>query len=194
MISKEQVLMYAQQGQSLPGWQVLHPKTSYLVRLAAIFAIMAIVVIGLGVAFLSQNSFVFVPGYSVGSLDPAAFQIWRYIDEAFLAILILILIGGASRYALELGTAPNQMLVLTPEGFLLKKRRAEQFVAYAGVTSITARASRYGDVTLNVKAVGGNAIYKVQLDGRYGNARALASQIIAAQRQYAAGQRAPAAQ
>jgi len=194
MISKEQVLMYARQGQSLPGWQVLYPKTSYLVRLAAIFGVMAIVVVGLGIAFLSQNGFVIVPGYVSKALDPGAFQTWRYIDEAFLAILILILIGGASRYALELGTAQNQMLILTPEGFLLKKRSTEQFVAYTGVTSITARAGRYGDVTLSVRAVGSNAMYKVQLDGRYGNARALASQIIAAQRQYATGQHSHAAQ
>jgi hypothetical protein len=193
MLSKEQIFSYIQQGQPQSNWLILRPKTSYLIKQAIIYAILAVVVMLLGAYFLSQNSYVFTPYYS-GTLDAGAFQTWRFIDEAALAIFLLLFVFAALKNLLDLNTIQKQLLVLMPEGFLLKKRNTEQYVAYAGVTTLSARASRYGDVTLQIKAVGSDAIYKVHLDNRYGNARMLASQIVSAQRQYATSQRAGVAQ
>ena len=189
MLSKEEILASVQQGLARPDWQVLHPKTSYLVKQALTWAVLAVLVIGFGVYFVSQYSFVFVPFFSGGTLDPSTFQTWRYIDEAFLAAATIIFVWLTLKTLLDLNTIQQQVLVLTPQSFLLKQRRTEQFVAYAGVSSISPRAGRYGDVTLNVKPAGNNALYRVQLDGRYGNPKALASQIVTTQRQYATGPR-----
>jgi hypothetical protein len=186
MLSKEEILAYVQQGQAQPGWNVLRPDATYLTKQTLLYGILSLVIIVLGVMFLNQSSLVFVP---LGVSDPSNFQMWRYIDIAVLAAFFCICLVIALRNLLELNTLQHQLLVLLPDGFLLKKRNTEQFVAYPGVTGISARASRYGYVTLNIKAVGSNVSYKVQLDGRYGNARALASQIIGAQRQYAKNQR-----
>lgn len=168
------------------GWLVLHPKTSYLVRQAIFYAALAVVFIGFGAYVVSQSSFAFGP---IGIVELGDIQTWHYIDEAILAIVIVLSVWMMFKNLLDINTVQHQVLVLMPEGFLLKTRGTEQCVSYAGVASIAGRASRYGNVTLNVKPVGSTIIYKVQLDGRYGNAGALASQIVGAQRQYAARQR-----
>lgn len=190
MLSKEEILMSVQQGQIRPGWQVLHPKTSYLARMAITYSIVAIVVIILGIIFVSQNSYVFTPGFGQGTLDHSSFQTWRYIDEGALALIFLLCAVAALKYVLDLNTLQSQMLVMMSEGFLLLKGKTEQSVAYAGVTSISASASRYGNVTLHIRGTGTKAVYRVQFDGRFGNSRALASQIVSAQRAYASGTRA----
>lgn len=188
MLSKEEILMYVQQGQAQPGWQVLRPKSSYLVKQIAMYAVLALVFIGFGIYILSNTDFVFGP---IGLVDiNGSFQTWRYIDQAVVAIGLLIFLWLVVKNVMDLASVQSQVLVLLPEGFLLKRRNTEQRVDYAGVAGISTHAGRYGDVTVNIKAKGGNALYKVQLDGRYGNARMLALQITNAQRQYAANQRA----
>lgn len=194
MLSKEEILTYVQQGGALPGWQVLRPQMSYLVKQMLIYAILALIFIGFGVYFIGQNSFVIVPFRSSDPLDPGAFQVWRYIDEAILALAIIGFAGLAIKYILEVSTVQSQVLVLMPEGFLLKKRNAEQFVAYAGVSSMVPRINNTGEVTLNIKPAGSTTVYKVELDGRYGKPKVLAPQIVAAQRKYTTDQQSRAMQ
>lgn len=191
MPSKEEILMYVQQGQVLSGWQVLRPKKSYLFRQIAIYGLLAIACLAFGGYVISDSTFAFGP---IGLADIGSYQTWHLIDEAFLAILFVIFAWVTIRNLIDLASVQNQVLVLLPEGFLLKKRNTEQCVDYAGVAGASARVGRYGDVTVNIKAQGSNVVYKVQFDGRYGNARALASQIVNAQRQYAANQRARVSQ
>lgn len=188
MLSKEEILMYVQQGQAPAGWQVLRAKISYLLKQIATYAVLALVFIGFGIYILSNTDFVFGP---IGLIDiNGSFQTWRYIDEAVVAIALLLFLWMVVKNLMDLMSAQNQVLVLLPEGFLLKKRNTEQCVDYAGVAGISTHAGRYGDVTVHIKAKDGNALYKVQLDGRYGNAKMLAAQMMNAQRQYAANQRA----
>jgi hypothetical protein len=188
MLNKEGILAYVQQGQTLPGWQILRPRMGYLARLAIIYAFVAVAVLAFGVYFISQTSFVIVWYAGMGLSD----QTWRYIDEALLAILFVVFAGGALKYMLDINMSHTHVLVLMPDGFLLKKGETEQLVAYSGVTSISSVADRYGNVRLNIKAVGTNVLYKVRFDNRYGKSRVVASQIVAAQRQYAASQKSAA--
>ncbi|SRR5258708_7097464 len=194
MVSKEEILASLQIGQVRSDWLVVYAKSGYLLKQAAIFCVLALVILILAVLFISQSSYVFVPMYSSGSLDESAFQTWRYIDEAFLFIFFLACLYAAVNYALDLTNLQNQVLVLTSESFLLKKKKTEQFVSYAGVSSIRTLVGRYGGITLHIRAVGNTAVYKVQFDGRYGNARAVATQIVGAQRQYQVAQRARSVQ
>lgn len=193
MLSKEEILMYVQQGQAQPDWQVLRPSKSYLTKQVLGYAIAAIIFVGIGVYFMGQDSLVIVPKFS-GDLDPGAFQTWRIIDIIVLILAILGFAGAAINYMLELNTAQNQMLVLMPEGFLLKKRSTEQFVAYANVSSLSPRIGSGGEATLNIKFAASTTLHQVKLDGRYGKPKELAPQIVAAQRQYAAKQKASLSQ
>ncbi len=193
MLSKEEILAYAQQGTPMPGWIVLRPHMAYLARQAIIYGILAIIVVGLGIAFLSQNQFVVTPGYGTGTVDPGSFQLWRTIDLIVLALFFCVMAGVALVNVSDLSTVDQQLIVLMPEGFLVKKRRSEQLVAYTGVNSISPRVDRYGRVTMNIRAAQTNALYKVQFDNRYGKSRGLASQIVNAHRQALAARQARAA-
>jgi hypothetical protein len=184
MLSKDEILTYAQQGQAPAGWLVLHPRSSYLVRQALIYAVLAAVVVILGVIFISQNSYVITPGFGTGSVDPGTFQTWRYIDEGVLAAVFLVPAIAAIRHVIDLSNLHNHVLVLMPDGFLLKKGNTEQLVGYTGVQNISYRYDRYGNVTLNITASGTRSAYRVRLDNRYGNGRSLASQIVSMHRQF----------
>src|SRR5258708_18723233 len=146
MLSKEEILAYVQQGQALPEWNVLRPKVAYLTRQALIYGGLAVLIVILIVVFLNQDySF----GYWVGTPDDSTLQTWRYIDLIILGLLFVASLFVSLRNVLDLSTVQTQVLVLMPDGFLLKKRKTEQFIAYAGVTNLSVHAGRNGDVTLS---------------------------------------------
>ena len=182
MLSKEEILLYVHQGQALPGWQVLRPKVGYLLRQAIIYTILALAGLIGGILFITQADFVVVAYAGLGLSRSA----WHTIDVAVIALFFIVFTGLALMRIVDLNTIQDQALVLMPEGFFLKKRSAEQLVLYSGVSSISPQSDRSGDIKLNIHAAGTNMLASVELDNRYGNARKLAAQIVAAQRQYVA--------
>src|SRR5258708_3008803 len=119
MLSKEEILMYVQQGQAQPDWQVLRPNTSYLVKQVLSYAVIALFFLGAGAYVIRQDSFAFG---AVGLVNIGSLQTWHTIDEVVVAIGALAFLWLTGKYILDLNTIKNQMLVLLPEGFFLKKR------------------------------------------------------------------------
>lgn len=184
MLSKEEILLYVRQGQTLPGWQILRPRLGYLLRQIIIYTILALAGLIGGILFITQADFVVV-AYSGLGLSSST---WRIIDIVFIGVFFVIFAWLALVHMVDLNTIQDQVLVLMPEGFFLKKRSTEQLVLYAGVSSISPHADRSGDVRLRIHEAGTRAFMTIEFDNRYGNARKLASQMVAAQQQYMASQ------
>lgn len=184
MLNKEEILLYVQQGQALPGWQVFHPRAGYLLWQTVLYTVLALASLIGGILFITQADFVVVAYSGLG----ISTSTWRIIDITAIGLFFVIFTGLALSRVIDLNTIHEQVLVLMPEGFFLKKRKAEQLIFYAGASSILPRSDRSGDVKLSVHVAGTNTIATVEFDNSYGNARKLAAQIVAAHHQYMANQ------
>ncbi len=183
MLSKEDLVMRIQQGTPEPNWTVVRPKSSYFLGQIVTWFILFLLTVGLAIYYLNTPDHALV--LTGASLDTeSALQTWRTIDfvvfglvaVGFLAMLVVPVLDWLAR--------GRQMLVLTPQACLIRLRKKEYFVAYANVTSIVPNIQRGGNMKLNIRANNGQTTLK--LDNRFGKAKVLASQIVAAHRQVVA--------
>jgi len=180
MLSKEDLLMRIQQGTPEPNWTVIRPKSSYFLGQIATWLILFLLPIGATIYYLSAPDHALV--LTGASIDTdSALQTWRTIDFALFALLAAGFLAMLVVQVLDLLARERQILVLTPEACLIMLRNKDYFVAYANVTSIVPNVQRGGNIKLSIKADNGQTT--LELDNRFGKAKALALQIVAAHRQ-----------
>jgi hypothetical protein len=191
MLNGDAIIAQVRQGTWPQSWQVLRANRSHFIRLAIFIAIF-LVLAAFGLLYLISNpDHAVVPGAAGspdgGTLDPATFAVWRTIDLAVLGIALVGLVVAVINTLLQMAHAQEQLLVVLPEGFVLKTRRL-QTVAFAAIQTMTATSYR-GVVTFKIGTVNGQKL-SVSLDARFGAARQVAQRILAARNQFTA---APAA-
>ena len=180
MLSKEDLLMRIQQGAPEPNWTVIRPKSSYFLGQVATWLILFLLPVGAVIYYLANPDYALV--LTGASLDTeSALQTWRTIDFVLFALLAAGFLAMLVVQVLDLLAREQQILVLTPQACLIKLRNKDYFVTYANVTSIVPNVQRGGNIKLSIRANDGQTT--LELDNRFGKAKTLALQIVAAQRQ-----------
>lgn len=180
MLSKEGLLARVQQGIPDPSWTIVRPKSSYFLGQIVLWLILALLASGVILYYISMPTHALVlMGVSLDS--DAALQTWRTIDFLLFGLAALGFLSGMVIQILDLLAIERQLLVITPETVFLRLRKREHFVTYTNVTSIVPNVQRDGTVKLIIRASTGQTT--LDLDKRFGQPKALASQIVAAQRQ-----------
>jgi len=180
MLSKEDLLMRIQQGAPEPNWTVIRPKSSYFLGQIAIWLILLVLPIGAAIYYLSAPDHALV--LTGASIDTdSALQTWRTIDFVLFALLAAGFLAMSIVEMLDLLARERQILVLTPQACLIMLRNKDYFVAYANVTSIVPNVQRGGNIKLSIRA--NDRQTTLVLDNRFGKAKMLAPQIVAAHRQ-----------
>lgn len=178
-LNADAVLTAVQQGHAPAHWQVLRARVGYHVRqiLGGVFLLLLGFV---GVLILLANpDSAYLPGSGGNNvLDPGPFAAARTFDFVVLAIVLLVSLGLSAFAASQLATVRDQMLVLMPEGFVIYARKPMAY-DFAGIQAMTARNNR-GTITFNVTPVGGGRSQTFRLDGRFGNAKEIATRILSA--------------
>lgn len=183
MLSKEDLLTRVQQGIPDPTWAVIRPKSTYFLGQIAVWLILTLIPIGLTFYYLSVPDHALV--LSGASIDSdSALQTWRTFDFILFGLAALGFLSMLVIQILDLLAIGRQLLVITPEAVFMGLRNKERFVPYANVTSIVPNVQRGGTVKLIIRGTTGQTT--LNLDKRFGQPKALASQIVAAQRQRAA--------
>jgi hypothetical protein len=187
MMNGEAIAAQVQQGAFPAHWQVWHARASHFIRLAILSAIILIGA-AIGIMYLLNNpnqAFTIgaVGSPDTGSLDPSAFSNWRVADFVILGFFLLFCAGYLVFLLAQSVQAKEQVLVLFPEGFVLKTGQTRAF-AFANIRSISASSYR-GVVNLRIVASDGRK-FSVRIDGRFGKAKPLAQRILAARNQFPA--------
>lgn len=184
MLDAETIIASAQRETPQAGWQVWREHRSFFLRMALI-GIVFLIGGGYGAMYLQGHpDTAFVLG-AVGDpttvpLDPGLFMTARTIDFVVVGVVALLglysLIWGIYRTAVGGG----QLLVLTPEGLVLRRQSAAQSFPFAAVRSLTTTRV-YG--TLQVRLIFTDGTKKtIKLDGRFGSPKLIARAILAAYR------------
>ena len=194
LFSADAVITAVQQGHAPTQWQVFRARVGYHVQqiLGGVFFLLLGFV---GVLYLLVNPHVaIVPGYGSSDtpLDSGPFAAARTFDFVVLAIVLLVSLGLSAFAASQLATVRNQMLVLMPEGFVINARKPMAY-AFSGMQAMTARNNR-GTITFNVTPVGGGRGQTFRLDSRFGNAKQIATQMLAVRGEWQRIHAAPASQ
>lgn len=178
------VVAMARQGQVLPGWQVYRGQPSFHAR-QIVLAILIALIGCAGAAYLLTNpQIAIVPGYSsdTTTLDTGPFAAARAFDFVIIGLLLAGGIWYAIAHAVQISSAASRVLIVMPEGFVVSIKRPIAY-SFAGMRSVSA-SSFQGAVTLSITDAARRGKQRVRLDGRFGNARQLAGQIIAARESY----------
>lgn len=190
-LNADAVMQAVRQGYVPDSWRVYHGRVGWLVRqlLGGLF----ILLLGFSAAvYLMLNPHIAVVPGTPGdhtTIETGQIALWRGIDFVVLGFILLIgfvlSVGSAS----QLPNIREQALVLMPDGFVLTLKKPTAY-AYGAMQALSAR-NRRGVIQFNITP-GGNARRRlVALDGRFGNAKQIATQILMArnewQRAHAAG-------
>ncbi|HEV8190016.1 MAG TPA: hypothetical protein VGP82_00800 [Ktedonobacterales bacterium] len=187
MINGEAIVAQVQHGTWPQNWQVLRAKPSHFIRLAIFVAIFFVAAAGGLIFLLGHPSDALTLGAAGssdgGALDPAAFSLWRTVDFTMLGLVLAGLTVALVRTLVQAAQAHEQLLVLLPEGFVLKTGRAQAF-DFGSMQTLSA-VSTNGVVALRMVALDGQQS-TVQLDTRFGSSTQLAKRILTARNQFVA--------
>lgn len=183
MLDANAIMMQVGAGTAPPTWRVLRARAGYFITNALLYG-------AFGLAALAAIAYVIISGtifyYGVAP-DPGSTGalVWFIIDiVVLLGITILFLVNSIGRL-INVGSAQQQALVLTPEGFVAVTRQGTQAYPFAIINGMTAAAVRGGNVVLTMRRADNGKQLKYTLDGRYGAPKPIAASILAAQGQYA---------
>lgn len=186
MVNGEAIVAQVRQGAWPQHWQVFRARTSYFLRQVFFMALLLVIAVVGIVYLLGHPNEVFTIDYvgsSDGTIDPGAFSIWRVVDFALLALFLVGFAAYAVLMLVQLTGASEQVLVLFPEGFVVKNGPTRAF-AFAQIRTISATRYR-GVLNIRVVAVDGRS-FRVRLDGRFGSTKQLGQRILTARSQFAA--------
>lgn len=187
MLSKEDILAHIQQGKPEPGWKILRPKLSYFLGQVATWLILFLLAVGLIIYYLNTPDHALV--LRAISIDTDnALQTWRTIDFVLFGLLAILFLTMLVVQVMDLLSRGRQLLVLTPQACLIRLRNKDYFVAYANVINIVPNIRSGRNISLHFGTNKGQI--SVALDNRFGKAKTLVSQIIAAHRQAVAAMKA----
>ncbi|MBA3826657.1 MAG: hypothetical protein H0X24_22500 [Ktedonobacterales bacterium] len=183
MLDPNVILQQVGAGTTPPTWRVLRARTSYFIGTALLYGVFGLAALG-AIAYIIISGTIFYYG---AAPDPGStgVTVWFIIDlVVLLAFTIIFLVNSIGRL-INVGTAQQQMLVLTPEGFVAATPKGTQAYPFAAINGMTATAARGGDVVLAMRRADTGKQIKYTLDGRFGTPKPIASSILAAQGQYA---------
>ena len=176
MIDANAVIQQVKAGAAPASWQVIPARGSF-------FMWNAFGGVALMIGAVAAAIYLFLSGTIVGigvndqTPDNVAF-FWFIVDMLILAALAIGGVVFAIRRALAINSADEQMLVLLPEGFVKRTGTPEKdtlAVNYANLITATP-AVRNGSQYLDVQTKAGKRV-SIEIDGRFGNAKALVRQI-----------------
>lgn len=189
-LNADAVMQAVRQGYVPDSWRVYHGRVGWQVRqmLGGLF----ILLLGFSAAIylLLNPNVAFVPGTAGDNIpiDAGPFTVARTVDFAVLALFLLVGFVISVASASRLPTIRGQTLVLMPAGFVLNLKKPTAY-AYGAMQALNARNHR-GTISFNITPVGNARRQLLRLDGRFGNAKQIATQILMARNEW---QRAHAA-
>lgn len=176
MIDANVVVQQVKAGAAPTSWQVIPARDSFFLLGALGGIVVAIAAVAVEVYLRASNSVYGIaipPNASQGVLD-----FWAIADLIVFAVFAVGGVAFAIMRALAIGSASEQMLVLLPEGFVKRTGTSEKdtlAVNYANLTTVTPTV-RNGSQYLSARTKAGKHV-SIEIDGRFGNAKALVRQI-----------------
>lgn len=183
MLAGETVVAQVDHGAAPPNWQITRGRPAF--HLQQIILGVVVVAIGVvGAVFLLANP---DQAFSYGAGGEASMSVingWRTVDFVVLAIFALagayLIVQHTGSYA----SAKSDLLVMVPEGFVIRTGRRIQTYDFATLTSLRATLSR-GTLIVNATQASG-AKLRSSIDGRFGKVKPIGQAILAAYSQYRA--------
>lgn len=185
MLDPNQIIQQVQQHTNPTNWAVLPAKQSHFLQ--SLFGGIFLAVIGLAAAGYLVLNPDFVVGLGALVTMSSLFTFWRIVDFVFCAVAVAAA-GVIMRDSISgMATHDQQMLVLTPEGFVMRKGTTSKLtsaVAYAnvGVPSVVVQS---GTTYLMMSRANGQGPLRLEVDGRFGPPKQIAKRIIDAHQLYA---------
>lgn len=176
MFDPNAILGQVQTGMAPSNWHVLRARRAYFVQSAVSGFVIAVLAIAATVYILSSGT---VFGYGLNDQTPENVAFFWFIVD--MVVLAAFLIGGIIFAILRLvamRSAENQVLVLMPEGFVMRtgtSAKATRTVLYQNVATMVP-TTHNGSVSLVMRLANGRKA-QVGLDSRFEKPKALAQQI-----------------
>ncbi|HET8908263.1 MAG TPA: hypothetical protein VFN11_15005 [Ktedonobacterales bacterium] len=189
-LNADAVMQAVRQGYVPDSWRVYHGRVGWQVRQMLGGLLILLLGFSAAVYLLLNPDVAFVPGAAGDSISIEAgqFTVARTVDFAVLALFLLVGFVISVASASRLPTIRGQTLVLMPAGFVLNLKKPTAY-AYGAMQALNARNHR-GTISFNITPVGNARRQVLRLDGRFGNAKQIATQILMARNEW---QRAHAA-
>lgn len=184
MIEPNGVLHQARAGMAPPYWQVLRAKPGYFLLGAFGYAVLAFASIAAAV-YIVLSGTVFGYGINDGTPD-GVLNFWFIVDLVFLALVLIAGIVLAVGRLLRLRGVGEQMLVILPEGVVIRRGFGPTDLwsfNFPNIRQVTWNI-RKGQVYLTFLSAKDTRVVHYTLDGRYGNPKKVAQQIQNAHAQY----------
>lgn len=192
VIDANAAIQQVRSGTAPPSWQVLRARPTFFMWSAIGGVVFTLAAIAAAIYLFVSNT---VVGIGVTDQTPPNVALfWLIVDMLVLAACAVIGVVSAVRHVRRLGSASEQMLVLMPEGFVLRRGTTEKDVTtinYQRIATMTPTAKN-GAMVLAMTIAGSGKRAAVTLDNRFGPAKKLASEIAGTHAHYVSTARASA--
>jgi hypothetical protein len=185
MLDANTIVTQVRAGTGPASWQVLRPQPSYFMQ-GAIGGVVLLVAAVAAAAYLLLSGT--VVGYGLGNQTPeGVLTFWLIAD---LVVLVILAVGGIALLIGRLramGTMDEQLLVLTPEGYLMRTGAGDKQTALVDFQRIAPvqMAISNGTVYLLCQQRNTGRTIKQEVDSRFGKPKIVAQQILALSGQFA---------
>lgn len=180
MVNANAVVEQVRMGTAPADWQVLRANRSFFVQQAILGALLTIAAIAAAIYLLMSGT---VVGYGLNDQTPDnVLTVWLIIDMVVLLALVITGIVLAIRHLSQMGPAAEQMLVLTPEGFVRRLGAGDKQTSTFDYSAISGMKTsvQSGTVYLLIQRRADGKVLKVKMDGRFGKPKQVAQEITGA--------------
>ncbi len=184
-IDGDAVMQQVQQGTAPSYWRVFPAKLSHFIWSVLGYAVGALLLLGF-IGFLNIT-----PGFAISfgssSDAPSAIQFWRTVDFVVAGVLAFCCVALFVVSIRSISSVKQQALVLLPEGFVMQKGAGKKTMTVIHFGAITGVGTSVfsGTWSLVMPRTNGKGTIKVELDGRFGAPKNIATILQAAHMQYA---------
>jgi hypothetical protein len=192
MIDSNAVVQQASTGMAPPSWQVLPARRSFFMSSALIGVVFTLGAIAAAIYLLLSGT-IFGIGVNDQTPNNVAF-FWFIVDMVLVAAFAIGGIIFAIVRLRGLGSLNQQMLILMPEGFVMRRGTTPKDVTtvnFERVATMTPSVQSSA-VVLVMQLAGSGQRAKVELDNRFGPAKKLANEIAGMHAHYVTTQRGTA--
>lgn len=180
MLNANAVLEQARMGTAPSTWQVLRANRSYFMQQVIIGVVLVIAAIAAAIYLLATGT---VVGYGVSDTTSSnVLLVWLVIDMVVLLVIVITGIVMAVRHLGQMGSANQQMMVLTPDGFVRSLGAGDKQTTtyeYSAIADMKLSVQS-GSVYLLIRRRADGKQLKVQVDGRFGKPKQIAQEITGA--------------
>lgn len=183
-LNVDAVMQAVRQGYVPDTWRVYHGRVGWQVQQLLVGLVILLLGFAGTIYLLLNTSIAIVPGTpgETTTVDATNLSAGRAVDFVVLAIFLALGLGLSVVASSRLTTIRDQVLVLMPDGFIINTKKPIAY-SYAGMQAMSARNNR-GTITFNITAAGNSRRQPLRLDGRFGNAKQLATQILVARNEW----------